>query len=223
MNRDPQRDTAPIDLAAIRVDYSRLELRRRELADDPNEQFGLWLHQAIDAKVQEPTAMNLATIGLDGRPASRTVLLKGIDELGLRFFTNYRSQKADELAKNPEVALCFFWPELQRQVRVNGRVSPLDRSESQEYFASRPYDSQLGAWASPQSQPITDRAELEARWREVAERFKGREVDLPDFWGGYLVEPDTWEFWQGRPNRLHDRFRYRRLASARWQIERLAP
>lgn len=223
MSRDHQ-DTAPIDLSSLRVDYQKQSLRRHELSDEPAEQFGLWLHQAITAKLPEPTAMNLATVGADGKPTSRTVLLKGVDELGLRFFTNYRSHKARDLEANPHVAICFLWPELQRQVRVTGRVEKLDREESAEYFATRPYDSQLGAWASPQSQAIRNREELESRWREAADRFKGQEVDLPDNWGGYLVHPETWEFWQGRPNRLHDRFRYRRATgSPHWLIDRLAP
>jgi pyridoxamine 5'-phosphate oxidase len=217
------RKTEPIDLAAIRVDYRRSELRHRELEDEPLDQFALWLHQAIDAKLPEPTAMILATVGADGRPSQRTVLLKGFDAEGLRFFTNYGSQKGRELEANPNVAACFFWPELQRQVRVGGRAQKVSRETSADYFASRPYDSQIGAWASPQSQPMRNREELESRWREAAERFKGREVELPEHWGGFRIAPESWEFWQGRPNRMHDRFRYRRAAGGGWLIDRLAP
>lgn len=217
-------DTAPIDLAAIRLDYQRHQLRRQELAEEPLEQFSAWLHQAIENGAHEPTAMSLATVGEDGRPHNRIVLLKGFDQRGLRFFTNYQSAKARDLDRFPWAALGFFWPDLQRQVRLTGRAEKLPREESVEYFASRPYDSQLGAWASPQSQPVRNRAELDSRWDEVAARFQGKEVDCPEFWGGFVVHPDTWEFWQGRPGRLHDRFRYRRPAhGGEWILERLAP
>lgn len=216
-------DTAPIDISALRIDYQRHQLRSQELCGEPLEQLGRWLHEAIAAKVAEPTAMTLATTGDEGRPQSRIVLLKGYDERGLRFFTNYKSAKARQLEARPWAALGFFWPELQRQVRVTGRAEKTSRQESADYFASRPYDSQIGAWASPQSQPVKNRQELDSRWAEVAERFRGREIDCPDFWGGFVIQPETWEFWQGRPGRLHDRFRYRRPAGGAWIHERLGP
>ncbi len=216
-------DTAPIDISALRIDYRRQQLRSQELCDEPLEQFGRWLHEAIAAKVAEPTAMTLSTVDDEGRPQSRIVLLKGYDDMGLRFFTNYKSAKARHLEARPFAALGFFWPELQRQVRISGKAEKTSRQESADYFASRPYDSQIGAWASPQSQPVKNREELDNRWAEIAERFQGREVELPDFWGGFAIQPETWEFWQGRPGRLHDRFRYRRPAGGNWIHERLGP
>lgn len=209
------------DIAAIREDYQRHELRRTDLAPDPLAQFRLWLDQAFAAALPEPTAMTLATAGEDGQPDARTVLLKGCDADGLRFFTNYGSAKGRQLAENPRAALLFFWPQLQRQVRVTGRVEKTTREESEAYFASRPLASRLGALASPQSETLASREVLEAEWAALAERY-GEDVPCPENWGGFRVIPESWEFWQGRRSRLHDRFRYRRADGA-WILERLAP
>lgn len=216
-----ERSTAPIDLGALRRDYEQSALYRRDLQADPIEQLSRWLQDAIELPTAEPTAMTLATVA-EGRPRARVVLLKGLDRAGLRFFTNYDSQKGRELAAQPHAALCFFWPELQRQVRVEGSVSKVSRQESVDYFASRPYDSQISAAASPQSRVLDDRAALEGLFAATRQRFAGKDVEAPESWGGYLLAPSAFEFWQGRRNRLHDRFRYLPQDNA-WRIERLAP
>ena len=210
-------------LADLRQDYDRDILHRRDLDSDPIAQLRLWLDQAIAEDAPEPTAMTLATADLEGKPSARIVLLKGLDADGLRFFTNYDSRKARDLAENPKAGLCFFWQPLHRQVRVEGRVERLTREDSAAYFTSRPRGSQFGAWASPQSDTIADRGQLEARLRDIEQRFADQDpLPLPDFWGGFLLRPTVFEFWQGRPSRLHDRFRYR-LEDESWRIDRLAP
>lgn len=197
-------------------------LRRKDLNPDPIVQSKVWLQQAIDAQVTEPNAMTLATVDATGQPSSRTVLLKGIDERGFSFFTNYESRKGRELAANPKASLTIFWAGLERQVNIRGNVSKLSRQESEAYFAVRPPGSQLGAWVSRQSTEVASREALEGRLKEVEAEFSGKVVPTPSYWGGYVLEPVEVEFWQGRPNRLHDRLRYARENGV-WRIARLSP
>jgi pyridoxamine 5'-phosphate oxidase len=212
-----------MNVADIRREYERAGLSEEDLAADPVEQFQLWLDQAMAAEPQDFTATTLATADRGGRPSARIVLLKGFDERGFVFYTNYESDKARELAVNPRAALLFYWAVLDRQVRVEGTVEKTSREESAAYFESRPRGSRLGAWASPQSRPVAGRQEIERLLEDVAGRFAEGDVPLPDFWGGYRVRHETVEFWQGRPSRLHDRLRYARQAEGGWRIERLAP
>jgi pyridoxamine 5'-phosphate oxidase len=208
--------------ADLRRDYARAGLSEADAADDPIAQFTRWFDEALAAGLPEPNAMTLATATPDGRPSARVVLLKGFDERGFVFFTNRHSRKGRELAANPHAALAFFWPELERQVRVEGAVTPAGEAESDAYFASRPLGSRLGAWASPQSEVIAGRDVLDRAVEELAARFGG-DVPRPPHWGGYRVSPDAVEFWQGRPSRLHDRLRYARRPDGGWLRERLAP
>lgn len=213
----------PAQLAAMRSEYARAGLRKRDLAPHWLDQLRLWLAEAAQAGLPEPNAMIVATADETGRPSARTVLLKGLDERGLVFFTNYTSRKASEIAVNPAVSLAFPWHPIGRQVIVCGRAQRVDRSETEAYFASRPRPSQLGAWASPQSQVVADRAALDDRYGEQVARFGDDVIPAPPHWGGLRVEPETVEFWQGREGRLHDRLRYRLAGGQGWLVERLAP
>jgi pyridoxamine 5'-phosphate oxidase len=208
-------------LADLRKSYERGELDEASSAADPLRQFQAWLEQAIKAELPEPNAMTLATVGANGRPSTRVVLIKGVDDRGLVWYTNYESRKGRELAQNPHAALQFHWVELERVVRIEGRVEFASAEESDGYYASRPLDSRIGAWASPQSQPIASRAVLVANAAKAAARH-GLSPSRPPHWGGYRLVPDRWEFWQGRRSRLHDRLCYR-LEGGQWRRERLAP
>jgi pyridoxamine 5'-phosphate oxidase len=209
-------------IADLRQEYARESLDEHNVALDPIAQFSRWFQEAMGSACAEPNAMTLATAEQDGRPSARIVLLKGFDARGFVFFTNYRSRKGRELALNPQGALLFHWIELERQVRIEGEVEMVAREESDEYYASRPLGSRLGAWASPQSEVIARRDELQSQLGEVSAKF-GDDPPRPEHWGGYRLAPDVVEFWQGRPNRLHDRVRYIRESATVWKIERLAP
>jgi pyridoxamine 5'-phosphate oxidase len=206
----------------LRKEYARSGLAESDLDADPVLLFGRWLGEALVAEVHEAHAMTLATATPDGMPSARVVLLRQVDERGFVFYTNYRSRKGRELDANPRAALVFYWPELQRQVRVEGRVELVSDAESDDYFRTRPRDSRLGALASEQSEVIADRDVLEARLRELSARYPGEEVPRPPHWGGYRLVPSALEFWQGRPSRLHDRFRYEREGGT-WKHVRLSP
>ena len=216
-------DESSLEMASIRKNYQAGRLHRADLDADPLAQFSRWLDEAVRAGVIEPTAMSLATAWKDGRPLVRTVLLKGLDSRGFAFYTNLESRKAHQLAENPHASLLFPWLALERQVIVTGPVSRLATVDVVKYFALRPRDSQISAWASPQSSPISSRKFLEMEWQAMERKFAQGEVPLPPFWGGYRLAPETIEFWQGRQNRLHDRFEYSRQLDGSWTIERLAP
>jgi pyridoxamine 5'-phosphate oxidase len=211
-----------LDIAALREEYSRRHLRRRDLDPDPIVQFNRWLAEAVEARIKDPNAMSLATVNAAGQPSVRIVLLKGVNPGGFLFFTNYGSRKAADLEANPKAALNFFWPDLERQVAIEGIVHKASREEAAAYFHTRPLGSQLGAWASRQSQIVPSRDWLEEKLDSAAAEYAGREVPLPDFWGGYWLVPSTIEFWQGGPSRIHDRLRYLR-EGATWRIDRLSP
>lgn len=232
-------DKTSHDLAQMRRQYELAALDETHVAADPLQQFQRWFDEAVRAKALEPNAMTLATVSAEGRPSTRVVLLKGLDGRGLVWYTNYDSRKGHELAANPHAALQFFWPELERVVRVEGRVSKLPDAESDAYYRSRPLGSRIGAWASPQSQVIASRAALEATWAEEQAR-QGEDPQRPAQWGGYRLQPTYWEFWQGRASRLHDRLVFQRAdegasaaerdgdepgaeAATAWRLSRLAP
>ena len=211
-----------MSVSDLRREYGAAGLVEADLDPSPFKQFASWFQQALDAQLAEPNAMTLATVAQDGKPSARIVLLKGFDEQGFVFYTNYESPKALELSENPHAALVFAWIELERQVRITGQTSRVSRQESEAYFCSRPEGSQLGAWASRQSEVISGREVLENRLEELRTEYANKPIPLPSDWGGFRLSPDSLEFWQGRPNRLHDRLRYK-LAGARWLIERLSP
>ncbi len=207
---------------ALRREYASRRLEKATAKRNPLEQFEIWMAEAIAAEADEPNAMTLSTATKDGRPASRIVLLRGFDRKGFVFYTNYDSQKSAEIAANPRVSLLFFWAKVERQVRIEGEILRASRRLSENYFATRPRESQIGAWASAQSSAIKDRKQLEKRIAEMEKRFAGKEVPCPEFWGGFVVKPDLFEFWQGGKNRLHNRLRYTKQKSG-WKIERLCP
>ncbi len=213
-----------LSLEDLRDDYGREPLNEQNCETNPIVQFERWFQDVQAADLKEPNAMTLATATPEGRPSARVVLLKEVSDLGFVFYTNYGSRKAQEIETNPFAALTFHWPELARQVRVEGRVRRVPREQSVAYYRSRPKGSRLGAWASRQSEVLPDRSALDARWKELQEQYATNDdVPVPEFWGGYCVAPDSIEFWQGRPNRLHDRLRYRRKGEENWVIDRLSP
>jgi pyridoxamine 5'-phosphate oxidase len=212
-----------MSLADLRKAYAKAELDERTVERHPLRQFLSWLDEAVHADLPEPNAMTLATATPDGHPSARMVLLKGADDHGLVFFTDSRSRKGAELAANPHAALVFWWAELERQVRIVGLTEPIAGAQSDSYFSSRPIGSRLSAWVSHQSQVVQNRAELEARWAETANHHADGSIARPPWWGGIRVIPEEYEFWQGRPNRLHDRIRYKRAANGAWVLERLSP
>ncbi len=212
-----------MDLGQFRQEYTRAGIDEDTLAAHPMEQFEAWFKQALDAGMHEPNAMVLATVGADGVPTTRTVLLKQYDRDGFVFYTNYTSQKARQIAENANVSLLFPWITLERQVVIRGKAEKISTAQSLKYFISRPHGSRLGAWVSDQSSVITSRKFLEMQLEKMKQKFADGTIPLPDFWGGYLVRPQAIEFWQGRENRLHDRLQYVLQSSANWKIQRLAP
>lgn len=215
-------DAKNINIEAIRTDYRLLELDEKQVDKNPLIQFSTWFEQAVQADLEEVNAMTLATVGANGTPSARIVLLKDLEDNGFIFYTNYESNKGRELAANPNASLVFFWPVLQRQVRINGLVEKVSTETAENYFQSRPIGSQFGAWASPQSQVITDRKVLEQNLQSVVDKYKDQTIPKPPHWGGYKVIPTLIEFWQGRASRLHDRILYTKVGEE-WKIERLAP
>lgn len=213
-----------MDLANLRKEYALNGLKREQLNTDPFQQFELWFQQACEANLPEPNAMSLATVSSTGEPTQRIVLLKYFDRKGFVFFTNYESKKARQINENSQVSLLFFWIDLQRQVQISGNAVKISQGESLKYFATRPRGSQIGAWCSQQSSVISSRKILQLKFEEIKQKFQNQEIPLPSSWGGYRVVPYSFQFWQGRENRLHDRFLYSRLQNqCEWEIQRLAP
>lgn len=210
------------NLAEIRSDYSLRELSKESVDSDPFAEFGAWMDEALRAKVNEPTAMTLSSVGGDSRPSSRVVLLKGFDSSGFVFFTNYNSRKGRELAENPYAVVNFFWPELERQVNISGRADKVSERESDEYFQTRPFTSRVGAWASDQSEKIASKMDIMTKVAKLLVKYATGNVPRPPHWGGFRIIPDRFEFWQGRPSRLHDRILYE-LIDGVWQTSRLSP
>ena len=210
------------EITMLRVDYTLKEFGEKDVADDPVAQFRTWFNEAVDARVNEPNAMTLATVGKDHRPSARIVLLKGFSDKGFTFFTNYNSHKGEQIRANPNVALVFCWLELQRQVRIEGVISKLSGQESDEYFYSRPLGSQIGAIVSPQSSIISSRQVLEQKYEALQKDPESAQIQRPENWGGYIVKPNLIEFWQGRTSRLHDRLEFKRNEDT-WVRNRLAP
>lgn len=211
-----------ISISDLRKDYKLLSLDIIDVDANPIKQFQFWFDQALNSDLLEPNAMTLATSTMQGRPSARKVLLKGLDERGFVFYTNYESRKGKEILENPHVALCFHWAELERQVRVEGIARKITREESEAYFNTRPYESRIGAIASNQSAEVASREELEVQYAKLLAHFEGQQVPMPDFWGGYVVDPNVVEFWQGRSGRMHDRLEYRKDKNY-WNITRLSP
>jgi len=212
-----------LSISDLRRDYTRQSLQETEVNPNPFNQFQTWFEQALLAQLPEPNAMTLATATPDGKPSARMVLLKNFDQRGFVFYTNYQSYKAQDLTINPQAALVFWWAELERQVRIQGKVEQVSAQESDEYYYSRPLNSRLGAWASNQSQVVESREILELRLQELKTKYDNQEVPRPPHWGGFRIIPTTIEFWQGQPSRLHDRLNYRRRDDGTWFIERLSP
>lgn len=212
-----------IDLADIRKDYKMAALSEQDVSEDPFLQFEKWFNEVLHSQIEESNAMTLATANAEGKPSARIVLLKGFDVRGFHFYTNYESKKAHQIKENPFGALVFFWKELERQVRIEGRIIQAEETESSQYYHSRPMKSQIGAWASPQSKVIPGRDYLKKRVKQYEEKFNQFSPERPSFWGGYILQPALFEFWQGRPSRLHDRIQYSITANNQWQRERLAP
>lgn len=211
------------DLSNIRREYISETLDEKDIHENPFKQFEKWIEQALKAELLEATAMNLATASADGLPTSRIVLLKEYDESGFVFFSNYGSRKGQQIAENPNACLLFYWVALERQVTIEGTIEKIDRKESEEYFHSRPVESQIGALASEQSTPVSSRKELEDKFEELSKKFGNKEVPMPESWGGYRVIPQRIEFWQGRRSRMHDRIEYQKQTEGDWKIQRLAP
>jgi pyridoxamine 5'-phosphate oxidase len=210
-------------LQNLRKDYSAATLTETSINVNPIKQFDIWFNEAVAAEIHEPNAMTLATATSDGRPAARIVLLKGFDMNGFVFYTNYLSRKGKELTKNPNAAILFYWGELERQVRIEGNIEKLTKEQSEKYFQSRPKLSQLGALASPQSQEIPNRDQLEAKMSQLEAEYADKDVPKPSFWGGYILKPRLIEFWQGRSSRLHDRIAFKKIDNKNWKKVRLAP